>query len=181
MARTSITLTCTRCGNEFKHIHFSRNQAEASSYEAWAVDHITVCPDCHAAEQAAKQQTALEEYMASFGEHQLPEISGVSEKQIAYAEKLRAAYVADLMRARIDIPKFFQVSERVRIENLNAAGMEQAKAAAAKAGKSLDEWFAEFRPEKIKLCCRLNSTADVRKIPLIFTQGNASKLIDALK
>lgn len=111
MAKSSLTLTCARCGNTFKHIHFSYNRSDANSHEKWAEEHITICPDCYAAEKAAKTKTGVEAYMASFGDRQLPQITGVSAKQIAYAEKLRSAYVADLMRAKVDISAFFRRSK----------------------------------------------------------------------
>lgn len=181
MAKSSITLVCSRCGNTFKHIHFSYNRSDANSYEKWAEEHITICPDCYAAEKAAKTKTAVEAYMASFGDRQLPQITGVSAKQIAYAEKLRSAYVADLMRAKVDISEFFQALETAQLKNLGSANLEKAKAAAAKAGQSLDDWFAENRLRAVARRFGLPSVGDVDKIQLIFKEANASKLIDTLK
>lgn len=181
MAKSSLTLTCARCGNTFKHIHFSHNRSEANSYEKWAEENITICPDCYAAEKAAKMKTEVEAYMASFGGRQLPQITGVSAKQIAYAEKLRSAYVADLMRAKVDISAFFQALETVQLQNLDSANLEKARAAASKEGKSLEDWIAGYRLRVFMRHCNIASSGDVDKIQLIFKEANASKLIDALK
>lgn len=94
MAKVKLTLTCTECGNEFEHVHFCRNSAEADNYETWAAKNITICPDCYkrqlAAQKTAKCDAALEKYGFT-----LPELTGASEKQIAYAKKVRVQYLAD--------------------------------------------------------------------------------------
>lgn len=176
MARSKLTLTCTRCGCEFEHIHFSRNRSDANSYEDWAYNNITVCPSCYAAER-------LESYIASFGEHRLPEIVGVSDKQIAYASKLRSTFVEfELLRRHnnLNIPQFFELWDVYQVKNLDATKIDQAKEMAAQDGKSLEEWVEYNRRKTIKDLFHL-SEAELNKILLIFTEENASKLIDALK
>ena len=85
MARAKITLTCSDCGETFEHIHFCNNRRDADSYETWAKENVTQCPDCYRKAQLAKKLEGLD----------LPEITGVSEKQIAYARKLRDKAASD--------------------------------------------------------------------------------------
>lgn len=66
MALVKIACTCARCGQPFTNVHTCRNSAEASSYEAWARENITICPECLArAEDAAKIELIFTEAKAS--------------------------------------------------------------------------------------------------------------------
>ena len=93
MAIAKITLTCTECGNTFEHRKECRNRSEADSHEAWAKENIDLCPACYRARQQRNAQAAV---MAALEKHgiNLPELAGVSEKQIAYAKSVRDGILA---------------------------------------------------------------------------------------
>lgn len=183
MARVKITLTCSCCGKKFEHIHDCRNSSEASSYTEWAKENVTTCPDCHYAEKKAKERVDLDRYLASFGEaHKLPEITGVSEKQIAFAEKLRSDFISkELMRYKIDLARFFRLSDMICFENLDQASLMKVKALAANAGEAPEQWFARYRTEKIAHDAGRLDKSLVKKIEVIFSESGASKIIDALR
>lgn len=82
MARAIATCTCKHCGKTFEKVKFCANRKEADSFETWAKDNCDECSDCF----KARMQKMNDEFYAKY---QLPEIKGVSEKQIAYAESLR--------------------------------------------------------------------------------------------
>ena len=94
MAIASVKITCTVCGKTFEHRRECRNRTEANEYESWAVNHIDTCPACHAKRRAFEEGGKLNAVLEQFG-RQLPEITGVSDKQTAYAEKVRSRYLSD--------------------------------------------------------------------------------------
>jgi len=47
MAQARIDIICETCGKEFTHTKICFNRKEADSYEEWAKENITVCPDCY--------------------------------------------------------------------------------------------------------------------------------------
>ena len=49
MAIAKATCRCAICGEEFEYRTYRRNRREADSFEAWAAEHITECPDCRQA------------------------------------------------------------------------------------------------------------------------------------
>lgn len=88
MAKTKINLVCANCGKEFEHTHFTRNCAESKSYATWAREHVTLCPACYS---DSKKSDTHQKLIAELDKHglALPEIAGVSDKQIAYAQRMR--------------------------------------------------------------------------------------------
>lgn len=78
----SMTLTCQSCGRKFVHEHEVKDKAGVESYKTWAQGHITKCRKCFA-EEKAERVKKLEEKLG------VPKITQGSDKQIAYAEKLR--------------------------------------------------------------------------------------------
>lgn len=84
MARSKLTLTCQTCGQEFERITFHRNRSDANQYDDWARENITECPDCYNRRLYAEQDAI----------YHFPPITGVSNKQIQYAETVRTRYVA---------------------------------------------------------------------------------------
>ena len=84
MARSKLTLTCQTCGQEFERITFHRNRTTANEYEDWAQKNITECPACYNRHLYAEQDAI----------YHFPPITGVSNKQIQYAETVRTRYVA---------------------------------------------------------------------------------------
>ena len=183
MSRVKMVLKCEHCGKEFEHIHTCRNSTEAGSYEIWARENITTCPDCYAAQKRAHQLDAVSGYISSFSEqHPLPKITGGSEKQIAYASSLREKFICDnLMKIQLDINRFFEIADKIKPENCDEAGRELMRKAAADAGKPFEIWFADYRADRLRRYFSLMYAADVAKIETIFAESNASKIIDALK
>lgn len=183
MSRVKMVLKCEHCGKEFEHIHTCRNSTEAGSYEVWARENITTCPDCYAAQKRAHQLDAVSGYISNFSEqHPLPKITGVSEKQIAYTSSLREKFIRDnLMKLQLDVNRFFEIADRIKPENCDESGRELMRKAAADAGKPFEIWFTAYRADRLWRYFSLIYAADVAKIETIFTESSASKIIDALK
>lgn len=95
MAKATVTCRCNTCGQEFIHTKTCRNRRDAEDYEHWAQWHITQCPDCYAAEMRHNEEEKMKKAMSELSDFDLPEIVGVSDKQIAYAEKLRRKTLVD--------------------------------------------------------------------------------------
>ena len=183
MARVKITLKCEHCGKEFEHIHMCRNSTEAGSYEVWARENLTTCPACYAEQKNAKRGAELSGYISSFSDrHPLPEITGVSEKQISYASSLREKFIRDnLMKIQLDISRFFEIADKIKPENCDEAARDLMRKAAADAGKPFEIWFAAYRADRLRRYFSLMYAADVAKIETIFSENAASKIIDALR
>ena len=98
MAIASVKITCTACGKDFVHRKECYNRTDASEYESWAVNHIDTCPACYAKRKASEADVKLNSVLEQFG-RQLPEITGVSDKQIAYAAKVRGRYLSDNLKS----------------------------------------------------------------------------------
>lgn len=183
MSRVKMVLKCEHCGKTFEHIHMCRNSTEAGTYEAWARENITTCPDCYAAQKRAHQLDAVSGYISSFSDrHPLPEITGVSEKQIAYASSLREKFIRDeMLKIQLDINRFFEIADKLKPENCDEAGRDLMHKAAADAGKPFEIWFEAFRADRLRRYFGLMYAADAAKIETIFTENSASKIIDALR
>jgi hypothetical protein len=98
MAIASVKITCTTCGKDFEHRKECHNRTEANEYESWAVNHIDTCPACHAKRKASEEAERLSAVLSQFG-RQLPDITGVSDKQTAYAAKVRSRYLSDNLKS----------------------------------------------------------------------------------
>lgn len=183
MSRVKMILKCEHCGKDFEHIHMCRNSTEAGSYEAWARENITTCPDCYAAQKRAHQLDAVSGYISRFSEqHPLPKITGVSEKQISYASSLRENFIRDnLMKNQLDVSRFFDIADKIKPENCDEAGRELMRKAAADAGKPFEIWFETFRADRLRRYFNLMYSEDAAKIETIFSENAASKIIDALR
>lgn len=117
MARVKITLTCADCGSTFEHIHYCRNSREAASYEAWAAENITVCPDCL---RKAKQEKELQQINDEAAALELPELTG-TEKQVAWAKKIRHDLLAEAKQYRYTVEWMRQVIAAGKVDELFAA------------------------------------------------------------
>lgn len=99
MAKASVKIICKECGKEFEATATKYNRREADAWEAWAIEHITTCPECKkaAAQAKAKRREAeiIGKLTAASGK-ELIALTG-SEKQIAWAEDLRAASIVDFI------------------------------------------------------------------------------------
>lgn len=90
MAKATATCKCEKCGKEFVKVKICGNRKEADSFEEWAKENCTECPDCYAERVKAERDNKADELIKEFG---WAEIEGVSEKQIAYAKSLRNKYI----------------------------------------------------------------------------------------
>lgn len=157
MARAIATCTCKHCGKTFEKVKFCANRTEADSFEAWAKDNCNECPDCF----KARMQKMDDEFYAKY---QLPEIKGVSEKQVAYAESLRkkliVSYKAD-SNFLDRIPKIVKDLESDKFKEVADAhfdgDIEKAKT-------------AYFSTRKSTYC-----------LVVAFTESDARTIIEALK
>ena len=91
MAKATITYTCKVCGETATASTTKHNRRDADAWEAWAIDHYDTCPDCY----RKMQEQAMADKAAELAKlYSLPEITGLSQKQIDYAADLRAKYIA---------------------------------------------------------------------------------------
>lgn len=178
MARVKIELTCTECGKKFEHTHFCRNSSDAESYQKWAMENITICPSCHYAYKLAEEQKELSHYLEGYD---LPRITGVSDKQIAFADKLRTRFVTDLSRQEIDLRRFFQMADALHLNKASPADRAKINRMAQQSGQTAEEWFAGYRPGRIAYLMGKIDKSIVGKIETVFSEHEAAKIIDALK
>ena len=83
MAQGRVNCICEKCGETFTKIKGNfANRATANSWEEWAKDYYTVCPDCFKQQQAETAKARNEE-------NSMPELEG-TERQVAWAEEIRA-------------------------------------------------------------------------------------------
>lgn len=92
MAKASVDLVCSNCGKPFTHSRILRNTTAASSYEKWAKENVTLCRDCNRDAKAVHRQAVVDDILKEYA-FELPEISGASDKQIAFAQTLRYSYL----------------------------------------------------------------------------------------
>ena len=92
MPTAIIKCACKTCGKSFEIKKECFCKAAAESYESYAEDYFSECKSCYAArmnkENAEKASVLIAKY-------NLPEIKGVTAKQIAYANSLRNRWLAD--------------------------------------------------------------------------------------
>lgn len=90
MAKATATCICATCGKEFIVEATCYNRKDANNFESYATEHYDECKDCYLSrikDAAEKRANALIE------KYNLPEITGVSEKQITYANNLRRNFL----------------------------------------------------------------------------------------
>ena len=154
MARAIAECKCATCGGTFEKIAFKYNREQADSWKAWAEENCTTCPECWKKEQDENGKVLASEYG-------LPEITGVSEKQIAYAETLRARY---MLNSEHELKKLTEIMHELRTEH-----RAELDAMLTKLGKTEDEFFAQRSHER-----------GLGKAYTVLTTGDARQIIDAL-
>ena len=158
MAKATTECKCKTCGKDFTVEKTCYNRRDADSFEAWASTHIDECPECRRARIASEANDAAEEIIQ---EYKLPEITGGTHKQIAYARDLRAKYLAskkDLIAAYAK-QRRFEGSEKM-LANLHAQ-------ATRKGGKAM---LAEYRTHMMRY----------EYLPVLFCTGDAKTIINCL-
>lgn len=124
MAKAKATCKCIVCGNEYIREKICRNRAEADNWVKWTEEHPGECYECY-------NKRIKEERKEIASKYNLPEIKGVSEKQINYAKSLRDKYIAGNEK------KFDDVA------NILAMPQEEIQKAAEQQGKTYEEFFTE--------------------------------------
>ena len=92
MAKATATCRCAACGKQFVVSKDCFSRSDADGWSAWASEHMTECPDCR---RLRVKFDAAAKAAPIVWECELPEITGASDKQIAYARDLRSRYLAD--------------------------------------------------------------------------------------
>jgi hypothetical protein len=105
MAKASVKLTCSKCGQEFTATKDCHNRSEASNWEAYMSRVGGVCTTCWAAEKKAEKEASIQENRIKLAEAvkgcpvAFPNLMG-SEKQIAWANDLRNGVVAAMINKK---------------------------------------------------------------------------------
>lgn len=94
MAIAKIDIICTECGRTFTHRKECHNSREAESYSAWAANNIDTCPECYK-KQRSEQKTSAIAVVLDESKIKMPELTGASDKQVAYAVSVRERYLAN--------------------------------------------------------------------------------------
>lgn len=90
MAKAKAKCICATCGKEFTVEATCYNRKDANNFESYAAEQYDECKDCYSSRiKAAAEKRAK----ALIEKYNLPEITGVSEKQIAYANNLRRNFL----------------------------------------------------------------------------------------
>ena len=114
-----------------------------------------LCPECY-----KKQQEEIGKELAA--EYNLPEITGVSDKQIAFAETLRGRYLTSY--SINELKKLTEIMHELRTEH-----RAELDAMLAKLGQTEDEFFAQRSHKR-----------GLGKAYTVLTTGEARQIIDAL-
>lgn len=93
MAKVRMKIKCEKCGCEFIHTREFAKRSEADNYEEWAAENIKICNKCHKHEKENKEVEEALEILKSYPE--LCELNG-TEKQVAWANKIRAKVASEL-------------------------------------------------------------------------------------
>lgn len=129
MSMAKITQRCEKCGNEFEHRQKCHSSKERESYEAWAAENITICPECYLKHKRQEEREKREKFYAEYG---IPAITTGTEKQIAYANKLRDEYFE---RHGSDYRHFIKVLKEMTQEDIEREAEEF--------GYTVDEYITE--------------------------------------
>ena len=136
MAVAKMELTCRECGKTFTHRRECHSRAEADRYEAWAKDNIDLCPDCRRQQQREEREAANTKAVAALMDKyglSLPDITEGTEKQVAYANSLRAEYIAHNSIAE----RYCYTVAAMRDEH------DRLEREVQKQGKTAEEYWAE--------------------------------------
>lgn len=130
MAIATVECKCRTCGKMFTVHRKCKNSAEVSYFEDYAKDRCDECKDCYFARKKAE---ALEKAQRIIEENHLPDITGKSEKQIAYANDLRNRYLSEIEDSQIK-----KVKKAIKIFGTDAWNAEIKEAAEKLYGGDID-------------------------------------------
>lgn len=162
MAKAIVMCKCEKCGKEFKKEKICHNRSEANSFEEWAKENCTECPECYKARiesQKAEKANVLKE------KYNLPEIIGASEKQVNYANSLRDEYI-------VCAKDSFGVSNFDLIDEMRDE-LNQYPDRIAKKSAQIGLTEQEYIENKIKRCYPIEYK--------LLTMTNAGEIIEILK
>ena len=94
MTKARAKYRCKTCGREFEATAIKANRRDADSWEEWAAEHIRECQDCRQERIEAERQAESEKAAADARGKGYPSLTG-TEKQIAWAERIRAEFVRE--------------------------------------------------------------------------------------
>ena len=113
-----------------------------------------LCPECYKRQQEERCKALAAEY-------NLPEITGVSDKQIAFAESLRGRYLTNY---EAELEKLTEIMHELRTEH-----RAELDAMLTKLGQTEDEFFAQRSHKR-----------GLGNAYTVLTTGEARQIIDAL-
>lgn len=163
MAVGSVDCICSKCGAKYTIRRKFPNRAAATNWENWTLAHNSdgLCTECWRVEQAELAQAKIADLIEQY---HLPEITGVSDKQISYARRLRVGFLmSDTGPGMLK-----QVAEALSAVNANK------EVIAKKAAEQCNGDQQKYIEQAMK-------TAHCFKAYKVYTTGKASELIDALK
>lgn len=147
MAIAKAKCTCSKCGAGFEMTKNLYNRKEADSWAKAAPEYYTECPDCYANRKRTEYASSIPAKEEKLSVLNLPQISGVSDKQIAYANNLRREYAANYFYSMQRAAKIRDISDDKIIEIYRNSGIpfpedsfEQIRRASAKARGLLVEY-----------------------------------------
>ena len=95
MAKAVVNLICAKCGAEFERTKICYNRKDADSWETYMTDCADcLCSECYKEKKKAEREAEKQKFVDEcYSKLNLPQIEGVSEKQVKYAEDLRIKFV----------------------------------------------------------------------------------------
>lgn len=156
MAKATVICKCKKCGKDFKVERVFGNRRLADEWEATAGERYDVCHDCYR-EQMNDEITDKAAMLVN--QYNMPEIVGASEKQIKYANDLRAKYLLSNARS-IDTMR----------DKLSKVDPEK-----------LDEYLRKEKVTYEKFAEKMYAEYEIPEAYKLYTMTNASEIINLLK
>lgn len=146
MAVATVQCVCDTCGEKFEIRRKFKTRKEADNWEAYMDGKTDTCVSCWKKEKEDRDAKTAAKY-------NLPAIEGASEKQIAYAEKLRNKYVAEKTE-KIDY--YLKIIEKTKTEEY----LDACEKANQDPKEYLDKFLKHKRLEHIaELMCEKQASA----------------------
>ena len=95
MAKAKVRLICATCGASFEISKTCYNRTDADNWEAYMSERDDcTCSECYKKAKQAEREAERQKFVEDvYSKLELPQIEGVSEKQIKFAEDLRIKFV----------------------------------------------------------------------------------------
>lgn len=165
MAKATAYCTCNACGSTFTLTKVCKNSKEADSWTKWVAEQNHECDECREKRIAAERSEKAEEAKKTLS---LPAITGVSEKQVKYAEDLRDKYITSISP---DIES--SIKKALALRDTPEAGLDKLNARRIKRGE--EPLTVE---ENVN---RMLEFADIRTAYTLLTESSAKTIIETLK